>query len=246
MQKAREDLNSDFRIRLQEEFYRRMRVNERYSIRAFAMSLGIDSSTLSQILAGKRAVSENKMSVICQKIGIQVTGLSEVQTNDYASLQLAQFTIISDWYHFAILELTNLKNFNPDPKWIARKLNIEPYEVSTAIERLMRLGFLTDRNGKLVKTQPHYTNGPEGSTSAAMKEYQRQVIQKALLAVDSCPQERKDISSMVIAADSRKLKIAKEKIKRFRRQLCAFLEDGEQDSVFHLALQLYPVTEIES
>ena len=64
--------------------------------------------------------------------------------------------------------------------------------------------------------------------------------------MDNCPQERKDITSITIATNSKRLKEAKEKIRNFRRELCAFLEEGEGDSVFHLALQLYPVTELEN
>lgn len=244
MQKAKENLNSEFRIRLQDEFSRRMRVNERYSVRAFANHLGVDSSSLSQILSGKRLLSEKKMKTLCDKIGIQTP--SESTESDFSLLSMDSFAVISDWYHFAILDLTHLKNFKSDPAWIARKLSIQPMEAIQAFIRLKRLGMLVEKDGRLVKAEGFYTNYSEGVTSAALKEYQRQVIKKALHAVDGCPQERKDITSITIAADSKKLKEAKEKIKNFRRELCAFLEDGESDSVFHLALQLYPVTDLEN
>jgi Helix-turn-helix. len=247
MQKANEDINSEFRIRLQEEFSRRMRANERYSMRAFAKTLGLDSSTLSQIIAGKRQVSEKKIALLYEKLGLKISNSNQDQAeNTYATLDLDRFAVISDWYHFAILDLTLLKNFKSDIKWIARKLGIQSYEAMGAVERLKRLGMLREEKGRWIKGEGFYTNYSEGVTSAALKEYQRQVIKKALHAVDECPADRKDITSMTIAADSRKLKQAKEKIKNFRRELCAFLEDGESDAVFHLALQLYPVTDLEN
>jgi hypothetical protein len=43
-------------------------------------------------------------------------------------------------------------------------------------------------------------------------------------------------------ANSKKIKEAKDKIKKFRRELCDFLEDGNHDSVFQLCIQLYPLT----
>lgn len=245
MQKAREDLNLEFRLRLQEELSRRIRGNERYSVRAFAKYLELDSSSLSQILSGKRFLSERKMKEICSKIGIVAPGVSRSDSADYNLLKLDSFSVISDWYHFAILDLTLLKTFKNDVKWIAQKLSIQPFEALTAIERLKRLGMLIEEKGRLTKGQGFYTNYSEGVTSAALKEYQRQVIKKALHSVDNCPQDRKDITSMTIAVNSKRLKEAKEKIKIFRRDLCAFLEEGEGDSVFHLALQLYPVTDIE-
>jgi hypothetical protein len=246
MQKAKENLNLEFRTRLQEELARRMCVNERYSVRAFANYLAVDSSTLSQILSGKRLLSDSKMKEICEKIGIVTPGEARVGSSDYNLLELDSFAVISDWCHFAILDLTLLKSFKSDSSWIARKLSIQPFEASRAIERLKRLGMLIEKKGRLVKSQDFYTNYSEGVTSAALKEYQRQVIKKALQAVDNCPQERKDITSMTIAANSKRLQEAKEKIKHFRRELCAFLEEGGGDSVYHLGLQLYPVTDIEN
>lgn len=52
----------------------------------------------------------------------------------------------------------------------------------------------------------------------------------------------KDITAITIAGNSKKIKQAKELIKRFRREMCALMEDGQGDEVFHFALQLYPVT----
>jgi uncharacterized protein (TIGR02147 family) len=245
MQKASETLNIEFRLKLQEEFSRRLRANERYSIRAFAIHLGLDSSTLSRILAGKKQVSEIKMNALSAKLGIQ-SPAQKVEEAEFSSIEMDSFSVISDWYHFAILDLTLLKNFNPDPQWMARKLSIHPYEAMSAVERLKRLGLLKVVDGKLVKGKTFYSNYKEGMTSAALKEYQRQIVKKSLHAIDNCPQERKDITSITIATNSKKLELAKEKIKNFRRELCAFLEDGEKDSVFHLAVQLYPVTGVEN
>ncbi len=244
MQKSCEYLNFEFRLKLQEEFARRLRVNERYSIRSFATHLEIDSSTLSRILSGKKQVSEAKMQVLMGRIGLEWQ--NKDKEKNFLAIELDTFTMISDWYHYAILDLTLLKNFKSDSQWIARKLGIEPYQAKSALERLKRLGMLREIDGKLKKSEGFYSNYSEGVTSAAHKEYQRQVIKKALQAVDNCPQDRKDITSITIAADSKKLLLAKEKIKDFRRELCAFLEDGNNDSVFHLTVQLYPVTEIEN
>ena len=245
MQKASETLNIEFRLKLQDEFSRRLRVNERYSIRAFAIHLGVDSSTLSRILAGKKQISNMKMNALSEKLGIE-SPAEKKDDSEFCTLNMDTFSVISDWYHFAILDLTLLPSFKSDSQWIARKLGIQPYEALSAVERLKRLGMLKVVENKIVKGEVFYTNYEEGNSSAALKEYQRQIIKKALEAVDSCPQERKDITSITIAADSKKLQLAKEKIKTFRRELCAFLEDGQKDSVFHLALQLYPVTEIEN
>lgn len=242
---ANENTTLEFRLKLRDEFSRRLRANERYSIRAFAQAIGVDSSTLSQMMSGTRPVSLKKMKEISSKLGLTISTEAKA-SKDFSTLDLDAFSVISDWHHFAILDLTLLKTFKSDEKWIARKLGLTLHETVAAVERLKRLGMLVEEKGKLKKGKDFYTNYSEGQTSAALKEYQRQVIKKSLHAVDNCAQDRKDITSITIAADSKKLKEAKERIKKFRRELCAFLEDGDRDSVFHLALQLYPVTEIEN
>ncbi|MES2769069.1 MAG: TIGR02147 family protein [Bdellovibrionota bacterium] len=246
MQKSINEQQLEFRVWLQDEFSRRCRTNSSYSLRAFAKHLEFDSSTLSQILAGKRKISDKVIQKISTKIGRPPTGLtSENDSSKYMLLSMDAFTVISDWYHYAIMDLTLVKKFKNDPSWIAQQLQISSLEAKLAVERLLRLGMLVQKNGKLKLSKITNTNYIEGQTSSAHKEYQRQVITKALHAVDNCPQEKKDITSMTIAANSKKIIEAKEKIKKFRRELCKFLEDGEKDSVYQLGVQLYPLTKFE-
>ena len=59
-----------FRERLQIEFEARRSKNSRYSLRAFAALLGVDHSTLSQILRGSRPVPPGRIRVWAQKMGM--------------------------------------------------------------------------------------------------------------------------------------------------------------------------------
>jgi hypothetical protein len=38
----------------------------------------------------------------------------------YRRLTEDTFEVVSHWYHYAILELTAVESFRPDPRWIAR------------------------------------------------------------------------------------------------------------------------------
>ncbi len=242
MQKTQEE-QTQFRIWLQTEFTRRCRVNSRYSIRAFAKQLDINQSTLTQILNGKRKVSRKFIERLEHKIGVKFHFEGE-NTLDfkYSILSVDAFTVISDWYHYAILEITAVKNFKSDPKWIALKLGITVSEVNMAIDRMLRLGMLVKRGTKIQRAKQYIGNHTDGVTSAAHKEFQRQLLTKALQAIDNCPQERKDITSITMPANSKKIKEVKEKIKKFRREICDHLEDGNHDSVYQLCVQLFPLT----
>jgi uncharacterized protein (TIGR02147 family) len=141
------------------------------------------------------------------------------------------------------MELTTTQGFENDPKWIARSLGISVTEVKVALERLVRLELIEIKNGTLVQTANDLTNGIAGTTtSGAHKQLQRQVLTKALDAIDNTRPEDKDITSMTMAIDRKKLPKARKLIAKFRRDLCQFLERGNREEVYQLGIQLYPVS----
>lgn len=244
-----EDERMNFRLWLQRQFTERCKRNPRYSLRAFAKTLNMDASSLSQILGGKRAVSKKTIQTLCEKLSATPQDLKnfgllkvEAKDEDFMQVSLDTFSVISEWYHYAILELTFTSGFKADPKWIARKLSITVEEAKAATERLKRLGLLLEENGSLIKSSKFITNLSAVNTSAAHRELQRQVIEKALSAIDECQPEEKDITSITMAIDVKKMGAAKDLIRKFRRDLSALLEDGEQSRVYNLAIQLYPIS----
>ncbi len=249
----------NFRLWLQSKLMERCRNNPSYSLRAFAQFLEMDSSSVSQIISGKRKASSKVISKVCEKLSVAPSlrqqflkeGLRKKTTalapsNEAFELMAEDaFAYISNWYHYAILELTSTESFSFDAQWISRTLSVSVTEVKMAIDRMVRLGLLREHAGQLIKTNNFVTNFTPGFTSSGNKELQRQVLQKALHAIDHCPQERKDITSMTMAIDVEKLPEAKKVITKFRRDMCAFLEDGEQTEVYNLAIQLYPLSQNE-
>jgi len=82
--------------------------------------------------------------------------------------QLAHDTVslISNIYHYTILELIRLPEFKPDSRWIARVLNLQVDEVNLALARLLRLGLLemvavdkwVDKSGVKVTTLEDFSH----------------------------------------------------------------------------------------
>jgi uncharacterized protein (TIGR02147 family) len=224
--------------------------------------LRMDASTVSQLISGKRRGSPKLVEKLCQALSAhplqkQALLMSSRQKRkkktltvesgdnqpDYQQLTLDAFSVVSDWYHFAILDLTTIEGFKHDPAWIARMLDLPVTEVKTAISRLRRLELLEEQDKRLLRTNTLVSNGVSGiDTSAAHKQLQRQVVQKALDAIDSVSQDEKDITSMTMAIDESKLPEARKVIKKFRRDMCQFLESGKRTRVYNLGVQLYPVS----
>ena len=161
---------------------------------------------------------------------------------DYRQLSLDTYALVADWYHYAILELTFVNGFKNDITWIADKLCILESEAQEAIDRLIRLGLMLEKDSRLYKTEKFITNYSEGMTSNALKELQRNVLKMGLDAIDDIPGEDKDITSMTFAIVPEKMPEAKQRIKKFRREISEFLERGAQQRVYQLGIQLYPVS----
>jgi transcriptional regulator with XRE-family HTH domain len=238
-----------FRLWLQKKFTDRCQKNPKYSLRSFSAFLGIDASTVSQILAGKRSPSQKSLLEICERLSATPAELrllkarrDQAGSDDFHQLSVDTFSVLADWYHYAILELTFVKGFQPEAKWISEQLGISVLETKAALDRLLRLGLLARKKMTLVKAENSVTNHTGVNTSVARKTLQKQLIAKALAAVDDTPQEEKDITSITMAIDPKNLDQAREMIKQFRRDLCALAETGQQKQVYNLGIQLYPIS----
>jgi len=246
---------TDFRLYLQDELVSRGQKNSSYSLRSFARTLGLDPSSLSQILRGKRKLAPKSIEKLAQRLGLGPDEIAKFKTapgilNPIPSryeLTLDVFKVIADWYHFAIFELVTVRNFQPDPKWISKSLGITVSEAHSAIERLQRLDLIViDNKGKWKQGNDLITTTGNSFTTTAFRKLQRGVLEKALLALEEMPIEIRDQTSMTMAINSKRIPEIKEKIKKFRRQLCEDLQkDKVRDSVYNLGVSFYPLTRFE-
>jgi uncharacterized protein (TIGR02147 family) len=143
------------RAYLQEELAKRCHTNPQYSLRSFAQYLGIDHSTLSQIMRGKRALTADMIHRLAAPLKLSDTEIqvfvayelvraTETPARTITMKRLIEDTLalISKPVHFQLIELARTGSFQPDSRWIARVLDTSVDEVNMAITRLMRLGFL--------------------------------------------------------------------------------------------------------
>jgi transcriptional regulator with XRE-family HTH domain len=144
-----------FRARLGAEYRARREKNPRYSLRAFAAFLGIDHSTLSQILRGSRRASVSQIRNLSEKLGMVAEEiaicLAAEQVPDAATSkrqeQLRQWTaeamgVVTGRAHWEILRLSRAPGFRADCRWIAEQIGVGVDEVNLALSRLLRLRLL--------------------------------------------------------------------------------------------------------
>lgn len=221
----------------------------------------MDQSTLSKILNGKRQLGPRAVETVCRKLNLdevttaQLTNKSDdgvkvegSQLDDYRALELDVFEVVSDWHHFAILELMTVENFAPNEKWVSKTLGLTLQETKEAIARLIRVRMLEiDEAGNWVDISGGKTTTMSPAhTTVAFRHLQKQILEKAIDALDHTPIAERDQTSVTMAIDNSKLPEARILITKFRRSLAKFLARGDtRNDVYNLTIALYPLTKFD-
>ncbi len=248
---------------LRGEYLRRRARNPAYSMRAFARALQIPSGRVSELLGRKRTLTPALAERIARQLAytpeqrrsffslieremslhnrVRQMRFEALDDEHYEHLTEDVFQAIADWTHYAILSLMNTVDFRSSPQWIARRLDITPSEVCSALERLERL-HLIQRDGKEWRRSHRRLTTTHNIESAALRRSHQQTLNQAMDAIENVPIAMKDTTAMTMAVDVSKIKLAKELIKSFRRNLADILEEGHPTEVFNLSILLFPLT----
>lgn len=158
-------------------------------------------------------------------------------------LQVEEIKIIQDWYHYVILELTNLKDFEPSAKWISKRLSISEIEAQLALERLVKLNLLIQKeNGEYTAMPGPISEFQQNFTSVALRLRQKQVLLRAIEAMDLYGFQDRDQSAVTIAMDTSLIPEVKDKIQKFRRSLANFIDKKSKNKtrVYEISISLFP------
>jgi uncharacterized protein (TIGR02147 family) len=259
-----------YKLYLREELARRCEHNPSYSLRSFARALEIDPAVLSRTLGDKRAMSYKVATRIIDNLclspkerDIFLESVAEDQKQRGLRRSFAQvsplsgasasvgeidaeiFRIIGDWYHYAIQQLSLVDHFQSDPKWIARQLGITVLETKFAIQRLIAVGLLAEVDGRLMATHSSVDTKDKTSSTPALRKYQKQILTKAIYALENDPLPRRSVSSMTMPIDADKLPLARRMIQEFTNNLCDVLGSGKRSALYQLSISFFPLERME-
>ena len=248
-----------FRRLLQEELARRCTRNPKYSLRAFARDLDTDHSTLSQLLRGRRNLTERTIRGFGGRLRLDAEEIDghvvrearrgPVDAPDPTARVLSELTadtaiVIAGFEHYAILELTHLDEFRPDVSWIARVLGLSPDEVNLAVFRLLRLGLLRMvSTTEWVDCTGDVTNLLDGVAYEAVRRLSERARTHAIESELATPASEREFSSTTIAVDRGSLPEAMRILTDARNEILRVLaQGGRRDDVYQLDLSLLPLT----
>jgi uncharacterized protein (TIGR02147 family) len=159
-------------------------------------------------------------------------------------LQLEAFAAIAHWHHLAIFEMITLPDFQCDPQWIAARLGhaITAAEVSESLVRLKKIGLVAiSPSGQITRAVDQFTT-THNVASSAIRQFHGEMLLKAQRALHEIPVEKRLFFGHTMPLDSSKLEEAASLIIDFRRKFHKLLDGGNPDSVYHLAIQVIPLT----
>lgn len=252
-----EIINKELNIKLQS--------NPKYSLRAYANYLGISPASLSRILSRQAKVTPKIFKTIGDKLNLspgQMTqmlsslqlkkiqgNIRNVEHRGMNAIEMEKFNLIADWYHYAILHMCSLEDFNKDPKWIAKRLGIKDVAViKQAIARLLENKLMgIDEDENYYKIDQFTTILDYSFSSVAMRERQKQILKLSAEKIDTISIDKRDHSTITIQVDENLLPEIKDRIKKFRRTLGNYVlkNNIDPEQVYELQISFFPLLENE-
>lgn len=254
-----------YELMLKEEYLRRKAKNPGYSTRSFSRDLGISQPYLHQLFHRKRNLSDQKALELvdrlkwgksqkklfvllvryasCQDPEAKALMAEEIRqlpkkNAEFFDLKADEFSLIADWYCYALLELTTVESFESSEDWISKRLGISLAETQSAIARLQRLRLLENKQNKLRKLKSSYKFGDV--PSAALKRHHTQSMELAKVALHLQDFDTRDFSSVTFAMDPKQIQQAKTMVAQFRRNLMTLMEESsEKKAVYKMSVQLF-------
>ena len=117
-------------------------------------------------------------------------------------------------------------------------------EVKKALKLLEKVGLLNkDSKGRFEQSSKAITTGNIEVTSLSVREMHRQMGELAVRSLDEVPVNERDISGLTVGiSEDAYGRIAKE-IEDFRRRVASIvMQDTDEDRVYRLNIQLFPLT----
>lgn len=249
-----ETLNNKAILLLLRKFEESKKKNARWSQRAYAAKIGLSSGALSEILKGKRPLSTQLKKKISSKLQLSPMEEAEffeeelphhlkINRLDYYKLTTDQFHLISDWWHYGILNLMNTKGFQPNTLWISDRLGLSTKTVKEAWDRLLRLNLIKKEGKKFIRTFHRLETSDELLNLSVQKSHIQdlELIEKSITQIKP---EFRDHTSMTVVINKKSIAKAKQMIRLFQDRFSEETEVDAGDEVYKLSISFFPLTQI--
>lgn len=244
-------------------FERKRKKNRSYSLRAFARDLKLSPGAISQILSGRRRLTFRTASQILRRSNLDTDSRTEIQSyflgnagsviapgtiefeqDDGRNYDLSPdvFSVIADWYHYAILEMAAMENCEDDPKKLGARIGVSADRVKRAIDRLVSLGLLKKKDGFLLKTRKKVSTfvAYGTTTSSPLKERQKQILALSKRSLLRDPIEKRVHAAFTLAISESQIPALRARISEIFDEFVQ-LGCGENEKIYEAMINLIPL-----
>lgn len=245
----------------------RQESNSSYTLRSFARDLDISPSQISRVLTQRAGLSRLSAEKISKKLrftpeatrrflhlvdleysrsGSERRRAKEAllqETHAFSDLDRKVFNAMDEWYYRPFLCLTEMDDFREDSAWIACKLGIEEPRVQPMIDQLFELKLLHRVDGRMLPTGGYFSNS-NGLPSKSIRKYHRQIMEKAIDAIEGQNTHERYLSTLMLAVDENQMSEAQLYIRQFLDEFKKKFthELNKKNQVYCLSLQYFGIT----
>ncbi|MCO4792265.1 MAG: DUF4423 domain-containing protein [Bacteriovoracaceae bacterium] len=241
--------------------------NPYWSYGSWAKDLGLNgASTLSMILKGKRHPSKKLADTFCNYFKFNEPDKNyfhelikiQKQTKDDPTLTVLlleqkgleenkeEKPLFFDWRAFAIRELTQMDEFDEDPKWISTKLGgkLSPDESKEIVQKLVEYGALERSPSGRLRATSQVIQPSDGFTRSQARTFHHEVTGLTQDAFE-LPINQRAFHSSTLSMKKEKIDEAKKLIREFQINFSKLMEDNPGDEVYQFNMQFFPLTKFK-
>ncbi|MBF0432602.1 MAG: TIGR02147 family protein [Fibrobacteria bacterium] len=262
---------SDYRQYLVDVLEEKKQANHGFSLRAAALKLGLNSGTLTRIVNGTRELGPSLLAPFISYLGLRTreadyfTLLVKFARSSKAGDRQRYYSEIQEkrremrrvveekdcqffekWYYGALHQLLRVMPAETNPETLGKCLTppITTFKAKKALSFLENNGFISKKPGSGYEVKdPSLTTG-EIWHDESIRSYQIAMSEMGTRAVNHFPQQERDISTLSLCLSPQAYKNIRQLLKRTRQEILALEEaDNNQDRVFHVNFQLFPLSQ---
>lgn len=220
--------------------------NSRYSMRSYAKRIGIGYGALSEILSGKRVITEVMAKKILKSLVLEepksayfYEQLEKSKNKEVKLLPSQAHKVIEHWEYFAVINLIEIHG-KLTKEEISNRLGIKKNKTNQILKELAVWGFLVKNDDSFETLSTQWSSEDEISSQSVRKSHLQGLLlaRKALL---NLPVDQRDMTSLVFPGNSKQLSKVKKEVRKFMTKIYKLMSVGSADRVYKFNVQLFPL-----
>ncbi|MBN1984626.1 MAG: TIGR02147 family protein [Chitinivibrionales bacterium] len=161
-----------------------------------------------------------------------------------------KYTFFSQWYHIAVYELLTflpaIDNDGDIVERIVKRLRppVTVSEVKKTLALLERLELIHLKSDKTYAVSEKLLTTGQKWESAAITDFQRQMMQLSMESLERFPKKQRDISTVTLSLSQKNFEIMRQRVQTMRTELLKMSEmETNPDRVYQVNIQIFPLSE---